>query len=161
MRSDGKETKSIVQQMARETTVMMNLMENKVDEVMRPYSRNPNLSYSLVPKYLFPAVGQWRQDLRIWFSPPDPSTNHIILCNTQHQRTANWFFRGSLFEKWKSAGSLLWIHGKRTPSSPSTFPVPHSDATRLYSRLWEERPLVRRFSYIFISDRLMFLLAPQ
>ncbi|KAN0131590.1 hypothetical protein V8E53_010432 [Lactarius tabidus] len=48
----------------------------------------------------------------MWFSSPDPSTNHILLCGAQHQGTANWFFRGSLFEEWKTAGSLLWIHGK-------------------------------------------------
>ncbi|KAN0130448.1 hypothetical protein V8E53_011711 [Lactarius tabidus] len=69
----------------------MQLMTNNVSEVMR---------------------SQWRQDLRKWFSSPDPSTNHIILCGAQHQGTANWFFRGSLFEEWKSTGSLLWIHGK-------------------------------------------------
>ena len=47
------------------------------------------------------------------FSSPDPSTNHFIFCSSQHQGTASWFFRGSLFEEWKSTGSLLWIYGKR------------------------------------------------
>ncbi|KAI9430450.1 hypothetical protein H4582DRAFT_2016886 [Lactarius indigo] len=37
-------------------------------------------------------MNQWRQDLRKWFSSPDPSANHINL--------------------WKSTGSLLWIYGK-------------------------------------------------
>ena len=63
----------------------------------------------------------WRQDLRRWFSSPDPSTNHIILCGAQHKGTAKWFFRSSLLEEWKSTGSLLWIHGKRTSSNPSPF----------------------------------------
>ncbi|KAN0141591.1 hypothetical protein V8E53_000053 [Lactarius tabidus] len=86
-----EETKAIVQQAAKESTEIMQLMTNNVSEVIR---------------------SQWRQDLRKWFSSPDPSTNHILLCGTQHQGTANWFFRGSLFEEWKSTGSLLWIHGK-------------------------------------------------
>ncbi|KAN0129045.1 hypothetical protein V8E53_013195 [Lactarius tabidus] len=64
---------------------------------------------------------QWLQDLRMWFSSPDPSTNHVKLCGAQHQGTANWFFRGSLFEEWKSTGSLLWIHGKHM-----SFNIPRS-----------------------------------
>ncbi|KAF8487161.1 hypothetical protein DFH94DRAFT_641656, partial [Russula ochroleuca] len=28
------------------------------------------------------------------------------------QETATWFFQGSIFQEWKSTGSLLWIHGK-------------------------------------------------
>ncbi|KAN0134105.1 hypothetical protein V8E53_008110 [Lactarius tabidus] len=87
----GKDTKAIVQQTAKEASAIMQLMTNSVSEVMR---------------------SQWRQDLKNWLSSPDPSTNHVILCSAQHQGTANWFFRGSLFEEWKSTGSLLWIHGK-------------------------------------------------
>ena len=47
------------------------------------------------------------------FSSPDPSTNHAIFCGYQHQGTASWFFQGSLFEEWKSTGTLLWIYGMR------------------------------------------------
>ena len=50
--------------------------------------------------------------LHKWLSPPDPSTNHNIACRTHHKRTATWFFQGSIFEEWKTTGSLLWIHGK-------------------------------------------------
>ena len=57
----------------------------------------------------------------MWFSSPDPSTNHVILCGSQHRGTANWFFQGSLFEEWKSTGSLLWIHGKRMSFKNSLF----------------------------------------
>ena len=71
---------------------------------------NPNPGHVFTPDL---TGSQWRQDLRKWFSSPDPSTNQIILCRSRHQGTANWFFRGSLFEEWKSTGSLLWIHGKR------------------------------------------------
>src|SRR6266404_2088789 len=68
-----------------------------------------------------PTGNQWRQDLRRRLSPSDPSTNHILLGRAQHEGTATWFFRGSLLEGWKSSGSLLWIHGKRTSSNPSSF----------------------------------------
>jgi hypothetical protein len=94
---DGKETKVIV----REATAIMQLMANNVDEAKR---------------------NQWRHGLRKWLSSPDPSTNHIISCGAQHAGSAKWFFRGSHFEEWKSIGSLLWIHGKRTSlADPSLF----------------------------------------
>ena len=96
----------MVQQTIRETTAVA----NDVSAVM---SSSP-LTLTPVSYLRLTLTGsQWRQDLRKWFSSPDPSTNQIILCRAQHQGTANWFFRGSLFEEWKSIGSLLWIHGKR------------------------------------------------
>ncbi|KAH9032802.1 hypothetical protein EDB85DRAFT_2289651 [Lactarius pseudohatsudake] len=51
---------------------------------------------------------------RKWLSPPDPSTNQNIACVAQHEGTATWFFRGSIFLEWKTKAttSLLWIHGK-------------------------------------------------
>ncbi|KAH9046635.1 hypothetical protein EDB84DRAFT_1674021 [Lactarius hengduanensis] len=55
---------------------------------------------------------QLTQLLREWLSPADPSTNHNIARKAQHKGTALWFFQGSIFLKWKSTGSLLWIHGK-------------------------------------------------
>ena len=54
------------------------------------------------------------ESLHKWLSPPDPSTNHNIACRTHHKRLATWFFQGTIFEEWKTTGSLLWIHGKRT-----------------------------------------------
>ncbi|KAH9001946.1 hypothetical protein EDB83DRAFT_853201 [Lactarius deliciosus] len=55
-----------------------------------------------------------RKDHRAWLSPPDPSTNQNIASNTQHEGTATWFFRGSIFMEWKTKAttSLLWVHGK-------------------------------------------------
>jgi hypothetical protein len=91
---------------------------------------------------------QWRQDLRKWLSSPDPSTNHIISCGAQHEGTAMWFFRGSLFEEWKSTGSLLWIHGKRMSPNHSLF---HSNETCLCSGRREECSLVRCFSCVVFS----------
>jgi hypothetical protein len=64
---------------------------------------------------------QLRQDLRKWLSPPDPSTNHNIACNTHHKGTASWFFEGRTYNEWKSTTgpeSLLWIHGKRVCPYP-------------------------------------------
>ncbi|KAH9167666.1 hypothetical protein EDB89DRAFT_1909840 [Lactarius sanguifluus] len=55
---------------------------------------------------------QLRESLRKWQSPPDPSTNHNIAGDRQHEGTAEWFFEGNQFENWKVNGSLLWIHGK-------------------------------------------------
>jgi archaellum component FlaC len=54
-----------------------------------------------------------RSSLLQWLSPSDPSTNHNIASNAHHDGTAQWFFQGSIFKEWKSAGSFLWIHGKR------------------------------------------------
>ncbi|KAH9167683.1 hypothetical protein EDB89DRAFT_1813408, partial [Lactarius sanguifluus] len=55
---------------------------------------------------------QLRESLRKWQSPPDPSTNHNIVGDRQHEGTAEWFFESDQFESWKVTGSLLWIHGK-------------------------------------------------
>ena len=85
-----------------------------------------------------------RQDLRKWLSPPNPSVNHNTVHNTQHEGTATWFFRGGIYEKWRSTPSLLWIHGKRTVLFP--FTTLHSKDSCLYSWFWKERPLVRDFA---------------
>ncbi|KAH9069615.1 hypothetical protein EDB83DRAFT_440553 [Lactarius deliciosus] len=52
------------------------------------------------------------ENLRKWQSPPDPSTNHNIAGDRQHEGTAEWFFETNQFENWRLTGSLLWIHGK-------------------------------------------------
>ena len=49
-----------------------------------------------------------------WLSPPDPSTNHNIACGTYQKKIATWFVEGNTYQEWKSKGSLLWLHGKRT-----------------------------------------------
>ena len=82
-----------------------------------------------------------RED-RAWLSPPDPSINHNIASNAQHQGTATWFFEGDIFTEWKSksTGPLLWIYGKRAPMcflSP-----PKLTASNYHSRFGEERALV-------------------
>jgi hypothetical protein len=90
-----------------------------VDEVKR--SSSPNLigaDYGALPIIL---GNQLRESIHKWLSPPDPSTNHNVACGTHHKKTATWFFQGSTFQEWKSTGSLLWIHGKRLPSSSFQF----------------------------------------
>ena len=54
------------------------------------------------------------KSLREWVSPPNPSTNHDIASDIHQEGSAQWFFEGSMFDEWKSMGSLLWIYGKRT-----------------------------------------------
>ncbi|KAN0136186.1 hypothetical protein V8E53_006046 [Lactarius tabidus] len=55
---------------------------------------------------------QLKQLLRTWLSPADPSTNHNIARKAHHEGTAVWLFQGRVVIEWKTAGSLLWIHGK-------------------------------------------------
>ncbi|KAN0141605.1 Ankyrin repeat-containing domain protein [Lactarius tabidus] len=83
LKNDAKETKTMVQQIVRDMSAMS------------------SQSWELL-----------LQDLRGWLSPPDPSTNHNIACDTQHERTATWVFNEDIFKEWESSGSLLWIHGK-------------------------------------------------
>jgi len=95
---DGRETRAVV------------------DQVKRSWSRT-HIDAGCVGSIIL-SGSQLRQDLHRWLSPPDPSTNHNIACGARHKGTADWFFEGSIFREWKSAGSLLWVHGKRT------FPLP-------------------------------------
>jgi hypothetical protein len=86
---------------------------------------------------------QLRETVHKWLSTPDPSTNHNIACDTDHKKTASWFFQGSIFREWKSTGSLLWIHGKRLPRPLSEL-APSNDI--LYcSWLWQKCTLVCGF----------------
>ena len=87
---------------------------------------------------------QVRESLRKWVTPPDPSTNHTIACGIQHDGSAQWFFRGSIFSEWKSIGSLLWIYGKRM--FVLVHARPSADHLHILSRLREEHPLVSRHS---------------
>ncbi|KAH9178596.1 ankyrin repeat-containing domain protein [Lactarius sanguifluus] len=75
---------------------------------------------------------QIRENLRKWQSPPDPSINHNIACDRQHKGTAEWFFRGGIFEKWKVTGSLLWVHGKPGSGKSILCSAIIEDITTLY-----------------------------
>ena len=81
-----------------------------VDQVKRLSSSFINPHCRVSPIF---SGSQLRESIHRWLSPPDPSTNHNIQCSTHHKKTASWFFQGSIFQDWKSTGSLLWVHGKR------------------------------------------------
>jgi hypothetical protein len=106
-RLDGKEAREVIQQAA-----------DGVDRMER--SLLLNRIHAGHADSIILTGNQLRQNLRRWFSPPDPSTNHNIACNAHHKGTATWFFKGRTYNEWKSTGSesLLWIHGKRAPLSP-------------------------------------------
>ncbi|KAH9080600.1 hypothetical protein EDB83DRAFT_998212 [Lactarius deliciosus] len=55
--------------------------------------------------------GRARSDLRKWISPPNPSINHNITCDTHLDGTTTWFAQGNVFNEWKKSGCLLWIRG--------------------------------------------------
>ena len=82
---------------------------DRVDDVKRSYS--VHFAYNRVCNNT--AGKELRESLKKWQSPPDPSTNHNIAGDRQYEGTAEWFIDSDTFEKWKVAGSLLWIHGKR------------------------------------------------
>ncbi|KAF8489917.1 hypothetical protein F5888DRAFT_1147957 [Russula emetica] len=75
----------------REANMVMQQTANDVDQIKRK---------------------QLRKSIHKWLSPPDPSKNHNIACDTHHKKTAKWFFQGRIYQEWKSTGSLLWVHGK-------------------------------------------------
>ncbi|KAI9438401.1 hypothetical protein BJY52DRAFT_1086037, partial [Lactarius psammicola] len=87
-------------------------------------------------------------------SPPDPSINQNIACSTQHEGTATWFFKGSIFTEWKSKAttSLLWIHGKCTP--PCSITSSQILITSNHSRRFrKEHPLVSSMAYFYFDFR--------
>ncbi|KAH8994764.1 hypothetical protein EDB83DRAFT_2559300, partial [Lactarius deliciosus] len=53
---------------------------------------------------------QIEKKIHKWLSPPDPSTNYNMGCETHQEGTAAWFFQSKKFQDWTSNGSLLWIH---------------------------------------------------
>jgi len=56
---------------------------------------------------------QLQEKVRGWLSAPDPWVNQNIARKAHHRGTATWFTQGDVFKKWKSEGSLMWIHGLR------------------------------------------------
>src|SRR6266702_7416183 len=112
--SDGKEARVV----AKEAKLIVQQTANNVDEIK--CSSSPNLTAARCSRLNLLTGNQLKQLLRMWLSPADPSTNHNIARKAQHKGTAVWFFQDSIFVKWKSTGSLLWIHGKRVFPSASS-----------------------------------------
>ncbi|KAH9956631.1 hypothetical protein BC827DRAFT_748423 [Russula dissimulans] len=84
------------------------------EETRTTVARNLEMTHSIKDAAETLKRNQSREHLRTWLSPPNPSINHNIACGSHHDTTGAWFVHGSLFNKWKSSGSLLWVYGKRT-----------------------------------------------
>jgi len=135
---DGKETKVVLQQAATATQTVMQQNANEVRVVMQQAINNVEEVERSSPigllllcsrSSLLSLTGKLtRQDIRKWFSPPDPSTNHNIAHRAQHEGTAMWFLECEIYKKWKSNTSLLWVHGKR-----AFLPLAFSASHRLLS----------------------------
>ena len=82
---------------------------SNVGDPSSPHTSSPfaNGGSNTAPRY------QLLEEVQRWLSPPDPSTNHNVICQARHEGTAVWFLQDKTFKQWKSTGSLLWIHGKR------------------------------------------------
>jgi hypothetical protein len=104
-------------------------IDDKLDHANRSLSVQPLV---IIPRAQTGITGnQLRDNLLRWLSPPDPSTNHNIACKAHHNGTAEWFFRGSIFNQWKTTGSFLWIHGKRALPLAFTTCRPRTDLVLL------------------------------
>jgi hypothetical protein len=125
--SDGKEAKASIQQMA-----------NDMDESKRLSSNLASTHYGAL---LILSGNELRGSTHNWLSPPDPSTNHNTACGIQHKKAATWFFRGGIYQEWKSTGSLLWVHGKRLSRRLSNMTPSYTILP--FSRLGQKCYLVR------------------
>src|SRR6266851_7824024 len=97
---------------SQRVVVFLQEILNEVNRMKRLFSPLfPSLSAEIETTV---AGDQFQRDVRHWLSPPDPSTNHHIVWKGHHKGTGKWFFESSILSDWKSTGSLLWIHGKRT-----------------------------------------------
>jgi hypothetical protein len=106
--SDGKQARVA----AKEATLIIQQTANDIDEIKCSYLP-ANLTVACFSRLSLLTGNQLKQLLRTWLSPADPSANHNTARKAQHNGTAVWLFQGQIVIEWKSAGSLLWIHGKR------------------------------------------------
>ena len=132
--TDGKQARVA----AQETRLVIQHAANDIDEIKCSWLLEPRHCLQLTLKLL--AGNQFIQLLRSWLSPADPSTNHNIARKAQHNGTAAWLFQGQIIIKWKSTGSLLWIHGKR--AFPPSFFRRATLRLDYCSGLWEKCHLV-------------------
>ena len=83
---------------------------------------------------------QLQEKIQKWLSPPDPSINHNTACEAHHNGTAAWFLEGTIYNEWKTTGSLLWTHGNRMVFH--SFLIPTADGLLFCSGIGQERSLV-------------------
>jgi hypothetical protein len=96
----------------KETGVAIQQVVNQVTDLSRPSSSN---LITADHESLTSLTGnELRKDLRKWIAPPDPSVNYNTASSAHHEGTAAWCTKGKTLADWKTSGSLLWIHGKRT-----------------------------------------------
>ena len=95
----------------KETGVAIQQVVNQVTHLNRPSSSDFIADHESLTSL---TGNELRKDLRKWVSPPDPSVNYNAASDAHHEGTAAWCTKGETLADWKSSGSLLWIHGKRT-----------------------------------------------
>ena len=95
-----------------ETEVAIRQVSNQVNDINRESS--PNVIFAAHETSTSLSVNELRKDLRQWIAPPDPSINFNTASDTHREGTAAWCTNGNTLANWKSSGTLLWIHGKRT-----------------------------------------------
>ena len=106
--SDGNQARLA----AKETKLIIQQTADGVDEI-KCSCLPTNLAFACCLRSNLLIGDQYKQFLKTWLSPADPSTNHNIAQKVQQEGTAVWLFEGSIVIEWKFSGSLLWIHGKR------------------------------------------------
>ena len=142
--------KEVVQQTATDVDQVRVATQQTVTDVDQMRRLSSNLISADDRALRILSGNQSRESIHKWLSPPDPSTNHNIACDTHHKKTASWFFQGSIFQEWKSTGSLLWVHGKRL-SRPLSELSP-SNTILHASRVGQNSSLVRGSSMISVRD---------
>ena len=148
--TDIDEVKAALQQTATITDVdqVRVVVQQTAANVDQVKSSSSNLIRPHYPSLPIISGHQSRETIHRWLSPPDPSTNHNIACGTHQKKSASWFFQGSIFQEWKSSGSLLWVHGKR--SYRRLFNLTLSNTTFYCSWLRQKRSMVRGYSVVLI-----------
>ncbi len=76
----------------------MEQMANDVD-IVKCSSSFSLISADYITLHII-SENQLRESTHKWLSPPDPSTNHNIACDTHHNQFATWFFEGSMYQEW-------------------------------------------------------------
>ena len=105
------------------------IIDDQLDHIKRPLSLQ--FCSTFLGSDLFTGNHLRDRFLR-WLSPSDPSANHKITRNAYHNGTAQWFLQGSIYNRWKSSGSFLWVCGQRalllvfSMQRPSIIPYFHS-----------------------------------
>jgi hypothetical protein len=135
-------TQDELRNVAAQTLGVVGKMAKDVNELNRKSS--PNISQYNLEALRYLAGARLRTDIRGWLSPPDPSKNYNIACESRHEDTGSWFTNSKIFSEWKSSGpsSLLWINGKRQ-LSPGAYIFSDTEGLPFHSGRWEKCPLVR------------------